>query len=132
MKDEVDSGVRTEAPPRGSKKDGDGGARSAKPRKARVTPQKKNDGVISGRVNKSTTPTKKRGAGQNAVKGFKEDMESSASSMMEGHLGGSFEDGDQDINFSFEEQGVYGVHGFGDGTDYHELGDGTDYHGAVV
>lgn len=132
MKDEVDSGVRTEAPPRGNKKDGDGGAKPIKTRKPHVTPQKKNDGVISGRVNKSTTPTKKRGTSQNTVKGIKEDMESSASSMMEGYLGCSFDDGDQDIAFSFGEQDAYGVDDLGDGTGYGGLGDGTDYHGAEV
>ncbi|MCJ1244223.1 hypothetical protein MMC30_001421 [Trapelia coarctata] len=111
MKQKVDSGEQTEAPPRGNKKDGDSGAKPTKARKPRISP-KKQDGVISGRVTKSITPTKKRGVDQNAVKGVKEEMESSASSMMEGHLGGSFDDGDGDFDFSF------GVDGLGDENDY--------------
>ena len=112
MRQMVDSGEQSEAPRRGNKKDGDGSAKPAKTRKPRSSP-KKQDGVISGRVTKSITPTKKRGVGQNAVKGVKEEMESSASSMMEGHHGGSFDDVDGDFDFSFGEQYSFGVDGLG-------------------
>lgn len=120
MREEVDSGVRIEAPPRGIKKDGDTGVKNPKTRKPRASP-KKNDAVLSGRVNKSGTPTKKRGADQNTVRGVKEEMESSASSMMEGNFGGSFDDGAHDIDFSFGEQDSFGIHGLGGGTD--DIGD---------
>ena len=89
MKEEVDSGRRAQAPPRGSstlKTEGDAIATPKRAQKARNSP-KKHDGVLSGRINKSVTPTKKRGAG-NSVKGVKEEMESSASSIMEEVLGG--------------------------------------------
>ena len=89
MKEEVESGARAEAPARGSSKKEaceDTPKKARKPRSA----SKKNDAVLSGRISKSksVTPTKKRGvnanviANANAVMGVKEEMESSASSMM--------------------------------------------------
>ncbi|MCJ1382716.1 hypothetical protein MMC17_005829 [Xylographa soralifera] len=87
MKEEVESGARAEAPPRGNKKEACDTPK--KIRKPRNSP-KKNEAVLSGRISKSKslTPTKKRGmnanviANANAVMGVKEEMESSASSMM--------------------------------------------------
>ena len=87
MKEEVESGARAEAPARGAKREACDTPKKA--RKPRNSP-KKNDAILSGRISKSksVTPTKKRGANANvigtasAVMGVKEEMESSASSMM--------------------------------------------------
>lgn len=83
MRAEVDTGVLPQAPPRGSigMKEEVGAAVTPKKTSKQRTPKK--DGVLSGRVTKSITPTKKRAANANAVKGVKEEMESSAESMME-------------------------------------------------
>jgi hypothetical protein len=82
LKSEIDSGARPEAPIRGATASG-----TSTPKKARTSPKKtdKQDKTIAGRVNKSAngTPTKK-GAGGNAVKGIKEEVESSASSFFDG------------------------------------------------
>ena len=109
MKEEVDSGVRAQAPPRGSttlKTEHDVPATPKRTQKSRGSP-KKRDGVLSGRVNKSVTPTKKRGAG-NAVKGVKEEMESSASSMIDELLGGQVDDSGDALAWSFDVQNAYG------------------------
>ncbi|MCJ1284266.1 hypothetical protein MMC26_003597 [Xylographa opegraphella] len=98
MREAVESGARAEAPARGSKRNVCGTPKnSRKPRNA----SKKNDTVSDGRItkSKSVTPTKKGGtygngvANPNAVMGVKEELCSSASSMM--GLG-DMEDGEHD------------------------------------
>ncbi|MCJ1478294.1 hypothetical protein MMC13_006971 [Lambiella insularis] len=101
---EVESGILPQAPPRtttNGKEKCDVSATPKKVRKSRASPKK--DGVLSGRVTKSITPTKKRAA--NAVKGVKEEMESSGSSVMEGVAGGVLgeEDAQFDLSFAGEE-----------------------------
>jgi len=122
LRQKVKSGEHSEAPPRGNKQESDSGVKPTKTRKPRVSP-KKQDSVISGRITKSITPTKKRGVDQNTVNGVREEMESSASSMMEGHHGDSFYDGDGDFGFSLVEQVSFGVDEFGGETNY--IGDGV-------
>ncbi|MCJ1416813.1 hypothetical protein MMC32_003151 [Xylographa parallela] len=130
MKQEVESGARAEAPARGTKSETCDTPK--KVRKPRNSP-KKNDAVLSGRISKSKslTPTKKRGthanvvANANAVMGVKEEMESSASSMM--GLGEE-EDGVHDVetlggwgfvqdkDFYADDEMWQSGQGFGNGT----------------
>jgi len=83
LKSEIDSGARPEAPIRGATASG-----TSTPKKAKPSPKKtdKQDKTIAGRVNKiaNGTPTKKGAGGNNAVKGIKEEVESSASSFFDG------------------------------------------------
>ncbi|MCJ1387215.1 hypothetical protein MMC18_000055 [Xylographa bjoerkii] len=103
MKQEVDTGIRAQAPPRGNKREACDTPKKA--RKQRNSP-KKGDAVLAGRISKSKslTPTKKRGgnanviANANAVMGVKEEMESSASSMMGLGDDGDDEDAEHDVD----------------------------------
>ena len=81
----MDSGVVPQAPPRGHgpvKSEGECST-PKKARKPRASPRK-SGGVISGRVTKSLTPTKKKATDTNTVAGLKEDMTSSESSVVDG------------------------------------------------
>lgn len=105
LKSEIDSGARPEAPIRGATASG-----TSTPKKARTSPKKtdKQDKTIAGRVNKiaNGTPTKK-GAGGNAVKGIKEEVESSASSFFDGTgNGGGDLMGERMMSMEFDLGGV--------------------------
>ncbi|MCJ1397943.1 hypothetical protein MMC11_001139 [Xylographa trunciseda] len=127
MKQEVDDGTRAQAPPRGNKKESCDTPK--KVRKQRNSP-KKTDTVLAGRVSKSKslTPTKKRGANANviantnAVMGVKEEMESSASSMM--GLGDD-EDGEHDVE-------TLGEMVFGQDKDLYGMWQSGQGHGSVM
>ena len=85
MKAEVESGIAPQAPPRGTapvKSEGECST-PKKIRKPRASPRK-SGGVISGRITKSLTPTKKKATETNTVAGMKEDMTSSESSVVDG------------------------------------------------
>ena len=94
MKSEVESGVAPQAPPRGNSGVKSECSTPRKSRKPRTSP-KKVSGVISGRVTKSLTPTKKRAVDTNAVIGIKQEMVSSESSVIDGtdEADGMFEAG---------------------------------------
>ena len=85
MKAEVESGVAPQAPPRGSGGTVKSESNCSTPRKARKprASPRKSGGVISGRVSKSLTPTKKKAEETNTVAGLKEDMASSESSVVD-------------------------------------------------
>ena len=100
MKSEVDAGIRPEAPARGNGLKDETCDTPKKSRKPRGS-AKKNETVLTGRITKSVTPTKKRGASTNAVKGVKEEMESSASSMMQDDIAGGQFDLDDDLGWDF-------------------------------
>lgn len=88
-------------------------AQIATPKKGRTpkTPTKKENGTLGGRVSKSAnaTPTKQRKAGAvgNVVRGVKEEVLSSGSSMTEEGMMSSF--GTQDMAMGMEDWGMSGA-----------------------
>lgn len=88
-------------------------AQIATPKKGRTpkTPAKKENGTLGGRVSKSAnaTPTKQRKAGAvgNAVRGVKEEVLSSGSSMTEENMMSSF--GTQEMEMGMEDWGMGGA-----------------------
>ncbi|KAL8716823.1 MAG: hypothetical protein Q9225_005885 [Loekoesia sp. 1 TL-2023] len=124
---EVESGARPPAPARGSSstakssfttsEDGDGNAvtpkKPRKPRSTNTTPRaKKGDKVIGGRVAKTenASPMKKNGAG-NMVKGIKEELGSSESSIYE------------DAGMEVDAEGVAEELGFDGSFDFGVIGE---------
>lgn len=102
LKAEVDSGVRSPAPPRNQKATSEAGSFTTTPKKARTTtntPRKEK--TLSGRVAKSAnaTPTKK--GSQNKM--LKEELDSSSSSFWEMEDGGGDLEETFDANMYFEQ-----------------------------